>query len=206
MVKSPTKVYPLPLFATIYLGKIVLNFMKMVRHFKLVKLKWFLIQVRIYCPFHRYEDGKDSSQIHLERLANLEGLLIKVPFQQTLEIGIEHFLDKALTGKAVLVYTGWSEHWQTDQYFENHPYLTKEAAEYLQTKQVVLVGIDSYNIDNTKGKTRPVHSILLKHEILIVEHLTQLNLLEDKSFLFSAIPPKIEGFGTFPVRAFATIQ
>jgi len=157
------------------------------------------------CPFHRYEDGKDLSDIHLQKVANLEGVLIKVPYQETLAIGVEYFEQKDLANKAVLVFTGWSDLWQTDQYFENHPYLTGEAAEYLKEQAVALVGIDSHNIDNTEGRNRPVHSILLKNEILIVEHLTNLKSLEGENFLFSAIPPKIEGFGTFPVRAFATL-
>jgi len=160
----------------------------------------------IDCPFHRYEDGKDLSAIELNQLANLEGILIKVPYQQELAIGIEHFTGKQLRKKAVLVFTGWSNHWQTDQYFEDHPYLTAEAAEFLKENEVALVGIDSHNIDNTAKNTRPVHSILLKEEILIVEHLNNLESLEGLDFTFSAIPPKIEGFGTFPVRAFACMD
>ncbi len=160
----------------------------------------------IDCPFHRYEDGKDLAEIELNKLADLEGILIKVPFQKYLAIGKEHFIGKELYNKAVLVFTGWSDHWQTDAYFENHPYLTKDAAEYLKTQQVALVGIDSHNIDNTADKTRPVHSILLKNEILIVEHLNNLKSLETEEFTFSAVPPKIQDFGTFPVRAFATIR
>jgi len=159
----------------------------------------------IDCPFHRYEDGKDLSDISLNQLADREGILIKVPFSETIAIGKEHFVNRNLKHKAVLVYTGWSDHWQTDQYFENHPFLTEEAAIFLKEQNVKLVGIDSHNIDNTEGGSRPVHSILLKNEILIVEHLNNLKNLEGKSFLFSAVPPKIQDFGTFPVRAFAKI-
>lgn len=160
----------------------------------------------IDCPFHRYEDGKDLAKIRLNQLANLDGTLIKVPHDEVTAIGKEHFLNKNLTNKAVLVFTGWSYHWQTEQYSNGHPYLTEEAANFLKEQKVVLVGIDSHNIDNTKGKTRPVHSILLKNEILIVEHLNNLKSLDGKNFYFSAIPPKIQDFGTFPVRAFATIK
>ena len=159
----------------------------------------------IDAPFHRYEGGKDLSAIHLQKLADLAGILITAPYQEGLAVGIEHFGGKALTGKAVLVYTGWSELWQTDAYYENHPFLTAEAAAYLKEQQVTLVGIDSYNIDDTRKNARPVHTILLKEEILIVEHLNNLKQLVGESFTFSAVPPKIEGMGTFPVRAFATM-
>jgi kynurenine formamidase len=47
--------------------------------------------------------------------------------------------------------------------------------------------------------------VLLKNEILIVEHMTNLHLLKGKNFIFNAVPPKFVGVGTFPVRAFAKI-
>lgn len=160
----------------------------------------------IDCPFHRYEDGKDLSAVKLKQLAQLEAVLIQVPYQETLAIGKEYFSGKNLNGKAVLVYTGWSDHWQTDQYFEDHPYITEEAANFLKDQEVVLVGIDSHNIDNTKVNARPVHTILLGEDILIVEHLNNLKALVGEEFTFSAVPPKVEGFGTFPVRAYASIK
>lgn len=157
------------------------------------------------CPFHRYEGGDDLSDLVLSQVADVEGVLIEVHHTQTLAITEEFFKGKNLKGKAVLVYTAWSDFWQTDQYFENHPYLTEDAAIFLKEQQVALVGIDSHNIDDVSKNTRPVHSILLKENILIVEHLTNLKQLVDQAFTFSAVPPKMEGVGTFPVRAFATV-
>lgn len=160
----------------------------------------------IDCPFHRYEDGADLSDILIQQVANLEGVLIQVPYQDGLKIELSNFEGMPLKNKAVLIHTGWSAHWQTDQYFENHPYLSEAAAQYLKEQEVALVGIDSHNIDNTNWNRRPVHSILLKSNILIVEHLTNLHELANKNFIFSAVPPKVEAFGTFPVRAFATLK
>jgi len=158
------------------------------------------------CPFHRYEDGDDLSALPIHQLADIEGILIEAPYQDQLEVGIERFKGLELRGKAILVYTGWSNFWQTDNYFEHHPYLSEGAASFLVEQEVALVGIDSHNIDNTNWNRRPVHSSLLKNNILIVEHLTNLKSLLDLSFTFTAIPPKIESFGTFPVRAFATLK
>lgn len=160
------------------------------------------------CPFHRYEDGKDLADIEIQQIANLEGLLIVVPHQATLAVDVQHFEGKDIKNKAVLVHTGWSDYWQTDHYFENHPFLTAEAAEYLKKQGAALVGIDSHNIDDTRTNARPAHSILLKNDILVVEHLTNLRTLaqDGRQFTFSAIPPKVQDFGTFPVRAFATIK
>src|SRR4051812_37695059 len=127
-------------------------------------------------PFHRYENGKDLSEVALERFVNIPVLVVRTG-EQSIDADIFKGLD--VKGKAVLVNTNWSRHWRTDQYFENHPFLTKDAAEYLRDKGVKLVGIDSYNIDDTRTKSRPVHSTLLAEEILIVEHLTNLDKLPD---------------------------
>lgn len=152
-------------------------------------------------PFHRYENGKDLSEVGLDRFVNIPAVVVRT---SEMAIGPEVFKNLDVKGKAVLVNTGWSKHWRTDQYFENHPFLTKEAAEHLRDKGVKLVGVDTYNIDDTRTKSRPVHSTLLKEEILIVEHMTNLEQLPSENLLFTAVPPKFKGVGTFPVRAFAT--
>ncbi|MBO9611487.1 MAG: cyclase family protein [Dyadobacter sp.] len=157
----------------------------------------------IDCPFHRYAHGKDLSEVELEAFANLDAITIDAT--GALEIGIEFFRNLEIRNKAVIVNTGWSKNWNTEAYFENHPFLTREAATYLRDCGVKLVGIDSHNIDDTRGNSRPVHTILLGAEILIVEHLCNLEKLPASGYLFSAVPPKFKGVGTFPVRAFATL-
>lgn len=152
-------------------------------------------------PFHRYENGKDLNDVALERFVNIPAIVIRT---KEMSIGPEVFAKHDVKDKAVLVNTGWSEHWRTDRYFENHPYLTQEAAEYLKEKGAKLVGIDSHNIDDTRGKSRPVHTVLLRAEILIVEHLCNLDSLPAAGLVFTAVPPKFKGVGTFPVRAFAS--
>ncbi|MBB6128787.1 cyclase family protein [Mucilaginibacter lappiensis] len=158
----------------------------------------------IDCPFHRFEHGKDLSEMELERFADLEAITINA--ENAIEINKSYFTGKEIRNKAVLVYTGWAKHWNTTQYFENHPYLTAEAAEYLKECSVKLVGIDSHNIDDTRGKSRPVHTILLGAEILIVEHLCNLDKLPKSGYKFNAVPPKFKGVGTFPVRAYASFN
>ncbi|GAA3978381.1 cyclase family protein [Mucilaginibacter dorajii] len=158
----------------------------------------------IDCPFHRYEHGHDLSEVPLEQFANLDSITIDA--LNATAINAVFFKDKDVRNKAVIVHTGWSRHWNTDAYFENHPYLTAEAAEYLKGQQVKLVGIDSHNIDDTQGKTRPVHTILLGANILIVEHLCNLDKLPPGNYQFNAVPPKFKGVGTFPVRAYAVVK
>lgn len=160
----------------------------------------------IDCPFHRFENGKDLSQVQIEKFTDLEAIVISIPHLETLEITEAQLQGFEIRNRAVLIHTGWDVNWNTEAYFHNHPFLTKGAAEYLRECQVKLVGIDSHNIDDTRGRSRPVHTTLLGSEILIVEHLCNLQLLPQEGFSFSAIPPKFKGVGTFPVRAMAKLK
>jgi arylformamidase len=156
-------------------------------------------------PFHRFADGKDLNDTAVEKFADLEGLVIQADFRKGIAVGKELFEGKDVKGKAVLIHTDWSSHWRTDTYFENHSFLAEDAARYLRDQGVALVGIDSHNIDDTRTKARPVHTILLQAEIVIAEHLCNLHLLPESGFRFNAVPPKFKGVGTFPVRAYAVM-
>jgi kynurenine formamidase len=155
-------------------------------------------------PFHRYADGKDLSELPLESVANLECVVARVPAGAGPAIDELPLRDSDVRGRAVLVHTGWDRHWRSDAYFAEHPHLTGRAAEWLVKAGAVLVGIDSFNIDGVKTGERPVHSMLLGHEIPIVEHLRGLSAVPDRGSRFFAVPVKVKGFGTFPVRAFVS--
>jgi arylformamidase len=156
-------------------------------------------------PFHRYADGKDLSEVPLEKLADLDAVVVRWPEEQGRAVGRGAFESADVRGKAVLVHTGHARHWRTDAYFEGHPFLTRDAAEHLRDQGAVFVGIDSLNIDSMDDLSRPVHSVLLGAEIPICEHLRGLELVPDAGFRFFAVPVKVKGFGTFPVRAFALL-
>jgi len=157
-------------------------------------------------PFHRYPEGVDLSGLSLSSLANLEGFTIDATQCRNRSLDRDLFEDLPLKNKAVLVHSGWSVHWRTEQYFEGHPFLTRAAAKYLVDCGVRLVGIDSYNIDDTADLSRPLHSLLLAAGIPIVEHLCNLKSLPQQNYRFFAVPPMIQGLGTFPVRAFAIVE
>jgi kynurenine formamidase len=159
----------------------------------------------IDAPFHRYGDGKDLSQFDLKSVANLDGLVFQAD-PETRAISPDLFKTRDVSGKAVLVHTGWDRHWSTTQYFEDHPFLTRESAEYLKSAGAALVGIDSLNIDDNTDGTRPAHTILLGAEIPIVEHMCNLGSLPEIGFKFFAVPAPVKGMGSFPVRAFALIE
>lgn len=157
-------------------------------------------------PFHRYADGKDLSQLLLSSIADLEGIVVRVnrSFGQAIDAALFRHLE--IKDKAVLVHTGWDVHWGSEQYFDKNPFLTRDAAQYLADAGAKLVGIDSVNIDDMRDLSRPAHSILLRSGIAIVEHLCNLQALPDEGFRFFAVPVKVKGMGTFPVRAFGIIK
>lgn len=157
-------------------------------------------------PFHRYSNGKDLSALPLESLANLSCVVARVEPGGSRAIDALPFKAKDVRGKAVLINTAWDRHWRTDQYFEGFPYLTADLSRWLRDAGVALVGIDSHNIDCTDAGERPVHSTLLGADIPIVEHLCGLSAVPESGSKFFAVPVKVKGFGTFPVRAFAAIE
>jgi arylformamidase len=157
-------------------------------------------------PFHRYPQGTDLAGLSLYSLANLEGVVIRQDVAAPRAIRAAAFADLELRGKAVLFHTGWDRRWRTEAYSDGtHPFINVDAAELLVAKGAALVGIDSYNIDDTGTGERPAHSILLANNIPIVEHLCGLGDLPDSGFRFFAVPVKIKNFGTFPVRAFGIV-
>ncbi len=156
-------------------------------------------------PFHRYADGKDLAQLPLESLANLDAIVVRIGKGADRAITSKAFEGTEVEGKAVLVQTGWDIHWRTERYLTGHPFLTADAAEHLASRGVKLVGINSLNIDDMGDPARPVHSTLLGAGVPIVEHMCQLDRMPERDFKFFAVPAKVAGFGSWPVRAFGHV-
>jgi arylformamidase len=172
-------------------------------------------------PWHRYEGGTDLAGLSLDTLVDLPTEVFHPRDPAERGIPASTFQDRDVAGKAVLLATGWSRHFEMPAYAMGAPYLTAEGADYLARAGAVLVGIDSVNIDDTEGAgerpagerpggerpagERPAHSTLLAAGIHVVEHLTNLADLPESGARFTATPPLVEGFGTFPVRAFARV-
>ncbi len=157
----------------------------------------------IDAPFHRFADAADIAQLPLTSVANLDGVCIRVDVPR---ISPQHLEKFDVGGKAVLLCTGWSRHWGSDQYSRDYPFLTGAGARWLVERGAALVGIDSLNIDDNKDGERPAHTSLLRAGIPIVEHLRGLRSLLDRSFRFYAVPCPVRGLGSFPVRAFACVD
>jgi len=156
-------------------------------------------------PFHRFATAADLAALPLERLADLEGVVVRAAADGGRGIEREHFGGIDVHGKAVLLHTGWDRHWETAAYGVDAPFLTAAATRWLVEQGAALVGIDSVNIDDVADKLRPAHTGLLRAGIPIVEHLCGLEQLPPSGFRFHAVPPRVERFGSFPVRAYAVV-
>ena len=159
----------------------------------------------IDAPFHRYDGGADVAGYPLEAVADLPGTVIRARERPGRALDTSWLRGRELAGQAVLVHTGWDVHWRTERYGSGHPFLTRDAAEHLVAARVSLFGIDSLNIDDDADGARPAHTVLLGAGIPIVEHLGNLAALPDARFRFFAVPVKVKGIGSFPVRAFAIV-
>lgn len=159
-------------------------------------------------PYHRYADGADLAGLDLSTLVGVPAEVFHLRDSWSPDRrGIEALTlaDRDLAGTAVLLDTGWSSRFGTPEYAVGAPFLTEGGARFLVDAGVRIVGIDSLNIDDTEsGGARPAHSILLAAGVHVVEHLTNLDAVPARGARFTAAPPAVREFGTFPVRAFAT--
>lgn len=157
-------------------------------------------------PFHRYADGADLASVEIGKLVDLDAVVVDATGGGDQALGPDIFGGLYARGLAVLIRTGWDRHWGTERYGSGHPFLTRDSAQLLVDNGAALVGIDSQNIDSTDDPVRPAHTILLGAGIPIVEHLTGLDRLPQSGFRFTAAPPRVVGMGTWPVRAYATLD
>lgn len=156
-------------------------------------------------PFHRYADGTDLAGVPLDAVVDLPAVVIRLTGRHHRAIGATELAATDVHGCAVLLHTGWDARWGSDDYGGPAPFLTADGADHLVEVGARLVGIDSVNIDDTVGRRRPAHSTLLAAGIPVVEHLTGLDRVPVSGARFTAAPPRVVGFGTFPVRAFARV-
>lgn len=158
-------------------------------------------------PYHRYADGRDLANLDLDRLCNLPGMVVDVSARvdegDMTIVAADVPVD--IQGYAVLFRTGWDRHWKSDRYLADNPHLSGEAAEALRCRGAIMVGIDSWNVDDVSDMRRPAHSILLEANIPVIENLTALDRLPQSGFSFFAPPMPLDGGTAIPVRAFAIV-
>lgn len=155
-------------------------------------------------PFHRHKDKADLSQVPLDTVAGLPGIVLDANLSSHSPI-LSNCGEGDLRDRAVLINTGWDARWGTQEYWEPAPYLAAELIELLVRAGAALVGVDFWNVDNIEDPARPAHTRLLAANILIVENLCNLSALPKSGFRFYSAPLKIVRGASFPVRAFAEV-
>jgi arylformamidase len=155
-------------------------------------------------PWHRHADGPDIGELPLEAVAGLDGTSVDGHLREGRAVVIERPAAE-LTGKAVLVRTGWDRHWGTAEYWLPGPFLARDTIDLLVAARAGLIGVDFWNVDDPANLARPAHTDLLAAGIPIVEHLHGLDALPRSGFRFHAVPPAVRRAGSFPVRAFAEV-
>ncbi len=152
-------------------------------------------------PIHRYRGGPDLASLPLERLANMEAVVIDCTGGER-AISAEGLAEVELRYRAVLIRTDFSDRWGTPEYFQDNPFLTADSCEMLVRSGALFVGIDSLNIDDTDDLSRPAHTMLLGAGIPICEHMTNLAAVPATGGRLHAVPIAWVGGASFPVRAY----
>ena len=157
----------------------------------------------IDAPAHILSGNHSLDQFNTSKFIG-NGLVIDV---KNCNCGIinKEYLQKFETGihgaEFILFYSGWADKWGSDEYFDNFPVLSSDAAKWLCTFSIKGVGYDCISADPVTASELPNHRILLGNDMVIIENLCNLQQLVGQEFLFSCLPLKIEDSDGSPVRA-----
>lgn len=160
-------------------------------------------------PRHFITDGPAMDQVPLDRLVG-PGVIwrIETPERGVIDVAeLERATPRMQEGDIVLIDTGWWRHVNTDRY-EEHSFLSREAAEWLVARGAKIVGVDSSTPDmaahyRPKEFDFPVHHTLLSNGVLIAEHMTNLSALAGRRVEVMFLALNIAGSDGAPARVVA---
>lgn len=163
----------------------------------------------IDAPFHFVEQGMKIHQIPPSRLLR-QAILVKIKKNSNELITKKDLMDfekkngKISNYSTIIFETGWQKNLYKSFYFEKNPGLSTSAANYLISKKINLVGIDSPSIDVGNDSKFPVHHLFSTKNVLIVENLANLDKITSNPFELIVLPLKLQDATGSPVRAIAT--
>ncbi len=170
------------------------------------------IGTHIDCPLHIISQGHSTATLSVSQFQG-NAVVFDVSKKNLPEIGINDFTDwtkklkyrniSAASIDFVLIKTNWSEKWGSGDYFKNYPTISHEVANKFVEMNLKGVGIDMISVDPLMSNDLPVHNILLKNGIIIIENLTKLKKIPEKLVQFSCFPLKFKSGDGSPVRAVA---
>lgn len=167
-------------------------------------------------PYHFFADGATVDQLGLDRLC-CRGTLVDLKGQvgagqpvrlDQLQRELERLGEPDLKGLALLIHTGWGEeHYGGGSYYLDNPHFSLEAAQWLAGNGLNLVGIDfppdAIGKQMVVPAPSPIHKAFLEAGVCILENLSNLDKLPEKSFDLLCLPLKLEGQGGGPSRVLA---
>lgn len=157
-------------------------------------------------PYHRDPTLPDFAALPLRSLVDLPGVVIDMRGRRDRAIRPQDLGNDNWAGCAVVLRTGMAEHWDTDRYWTDGPFLTEDAAALLARAGIAVLGVDFLNVDDLTDPRRPVHTLLLRTRIPIIENLRNVDRLPARGFRLHAAPLALEGVASFPIRAYAVLD
>ena len=161
----------------------------------------------IDAPAHMLENGPTLDQFPGETF--IGKACIYRHTSRTQRISVDHLRDFVVqlqTADYLLIGTGWDRYWGQREYFHEFPVLTEETAKWLLNFQLKGIGLDVISADSIDSKDYSVHRVLLSHNMVIVENLTNIMLLPDSGCTFQCFPLNLKNADGSPVRAVAIIE
>jgi len=161
-------------------------------------------------PLHFFKNGKSIPDIPLKKLIGEISIVDYSDIKENECVTKEMLMSIKVTKKMIFRF-GWGKHWNKKKFYKGYPFFTKEAANYLVSKKVELIGMDSPSPDDSRIKltreTRgtsidsPVHKIFLKAGVVLVEYIANLDSITDlKGWTIVATPLKIVNGDGCPIR------
>jgi kynurenine formamidase len=169
-------------------------------------------------PAHFISDAKPAAHVTIDRvpLSQMMGRGVRIDCRdfkagetvpESMIGAWEKDHGKISPADIVLFNFGWSSRWalrpQHQAYITDWPGVGMDTAEYLISKRVAAIGVDTLSPDSPSAlQSDPIHPRVLEKQVLIIENLCNLDQLPD-FFAFLALPLKIGGGSGSPVRAVA---
>ncbi len=166
---------------------------------------------QIDAPLHFIEGGRSIENIPLDKLIGRASIVDFSSLKENEAVSLEMIEKVPVTQRMILKF-GWGKFWNNKKFYDGYPYLSEEAARYLVSKGVQLLGIDTPSPDDSRiqltnknilgsAQDSPIHKILLRNEIILLECLGNLDLVnESTEWNIIALPLKIKGADGSPAR------
>ena len=163
------------------------------------------VGTHIEAPFHHVKDGMDVSELPVYKLI---GPCVVLDFSHKKDKEaitydeVSKYDDLIQEGDFVFIRTGMDKYYGTPRWMEM-PHLTEDANEWLISKHIGCLGMDSAGLEIPDTDYQPNHTSLFKAKIPQIESLTNLDKIENGKYIVIVLPLPIKGLDASPLRVIA---